>query len=237
MAIFRPGPLVDAISGAVGGAEFSLNRGHVAKKRQLKKAKTDPGLDRAQAIYQRAVHSWATLTDEQRLAWRQLANVTPRRNRVGLPRYLTGFQLYVQNSIIAFYTQASFAAGTPNAPQAQPATKIEFTSSTSSSVDLSITTGAGSYAFAFCQVAAAWFLGRPHRIHPRSWRLVFSGRTDLSGIAQLWPPNLVPSTQQNTFWPDDFPPPTTGWTLLVRFRTLDPNFNPSGWLTLSTEIT
>ena len=100
MAIVRPGPLVGAISGAVGGVTFVSGRGSpVVRHRPAMRTVSSPSLAAARGSMQSVRNFWKTLTDEQQDSWTTTARDTPHTNRLGVTSPISGFQLMVQTNI------------------------------------------------------------------------------------------------------------------------------------------
>ena len=95
MAIFRAGPIVGAISGALGGVVFANSRaGIIVRTRGVRTGTESKSLSTAQGMLGRVVAGWNALTTAQRAAWNNKAATTPLPNRLGVARALTGFQFY-----------------------------------------------------------------------------------------------------------------------------------------------
>lgn len=101
MAIAIPGPLVSAISGNLAGVNFAQTRtGHVIRKRRAPISKhSEPVVDN-RAFYQSLLSTWWDYTDEERQAWRSAASLRTFPNRLGIPRLLSGFQLFMKIKIL-----------------------------------------------------------------------------------------------------------------------------------------
>lgn len=233
MAIFRPGPLVDAISGAVGGVEFARNRGNVAKKRQLKKHKVGPGPTEARVHYDRAISAWQDLTDEQRLLWRHAATVTPIVNRLGQPRTLTGLQLFVRTAIVWRQGTGAFPTEPPEIYGQTPLSRVDITFAQPSGISVQCFTPDGAFNLGTAIIRVGWLLNRPLWVRPRSWRNVWAGTLTTGpdgGKAQLYPNPDPPNPVQFVTWPDDLPPPTEDWTIVVQAVSLPNALRGTGWV-------
>ena len=100
MAIFRPSPLVAAISGSAGGVQFLTGAGgNVVRARAGKRSQKTPAMLNEQAIYINAIRHWQNLTDQQRLTWTAAARHLALRSRLGVPRHLSGFQSFMRAAI------------------------------------------------------------------------------------------------------------------------------------------
>lgn len=96
MAIFKTGSIVGAISGTVGGANFANTRGSsvVRKPRRSSPLKSQSN-KLHQSNVQRFSLAWRELTPGERDAWKTWANNRPRPNRLGVSRYLSGYQSFM----------------------------------------------------------------------------------------------------------------------------------------------
>lgn len=95
MAIIRPGPLAQAISGSIGGITFTQTRGRSSVGAKPKK--TNPRTIRQ--IAQRNKVSltplyWAATAPSRKLVWKNLALQTDLRGRLGTPYHVTGRNLF-----------------------------------------------------------------------------------------------------------------------------------------------
>ena len=208
MAIFRPSALVGALSGRVGGAEFVIGRGapYVRKAQHKIKHQSPSRLD-AQAIYTQAVRAWENLTDTQRRTWRALAQIQPLKNRLGLPRTMTGFEAYMRSAIPNIRT-IGIAPTVPDEDfTSPPPTGYTFTSTDAADIEFALV-GVDPFTNEGNQVFAGFSFSKPAWKSPRIWRLVFSGQLNVSARIELIPT-----------WPADFVLPVTGWTIFLRTRT------------------
>lgn len=97
MAIFRPGSIVGAISGNVGGVNFVAGKGAPIARQRIRRTKNNsPALAHSRANLARLRTQWRAITEEQRNAWRQAALIYPHRNRLGLATQLSGIALYIK---------------------------------------------------------------------------------------------------------------------------------------------
>ncbi|MBA7656718.1 hypothetical protein ES703_64645 [subsurface metagenome] len=97
MAIFMPGPLVAGISGNLGGMNFVQGRNGPFVRRGLTRTvkKTERQLGR-RARFDQVVKGWVEWGPEVRESWRAAARDIRFVNRLGLPRAISGFQLFVK---------------------------------------------------------------------------------------------------------------------------------------------
>lgn len=96
MAIFRPGALAAVISGTVGGVEFAQGRSvAVVRKRRCGVRKNTAVQKVRRARFQQVTGAWSGLAESERAAWRAAASLRTFPNRLGIERYLSGYQLFV----------------------------------------------------------------------------------------------------------------------------------------------
>ncbi len=100
MAIFRPGHVVGAISGNLQGSNFVLGRyGPYVRKRLVRTKKATEDQLARRAYLQRLILHWQGLSGAQRNAWNAAAKLVQFTNRLGIPRHITGHQLFVRDNI------------------------------------------------------------------------------------------------------------------------------------------
>lgn len=115
MAIARPGPLFQAISGSIGSVTVaSTGARTVVRPRPLKTRSTSPKQLLRQSAYNTLLAGWRAMTDAQRQGWRAAAASTSWPTPLGTPSSLTGWNLYFH---VAWH---AFSAGQP-LPTAPPA--------------------------------------------------------------------------------------------------------------------
>ena len=97
MAIFRPGALIGAISGRVGGAAFVVSsRGTIVRQPRYRTKRTTPILQITQTIFTANTRLWSTMLPATRSAWNTAAAAFFVTNRLGLHIHLSGFQLFIK---------------------------------------------------------------------------------------------------------------------------------------------
>lgn len=97
MAIFKPGPLVEAISGGLAGVTFKLsNSGPVAAHRGAHIAKTSKASLQSRQNYLAAVKGWHDASEDTRLRFAEYALANPVTNRFGIRRTLRPFQFWMR---------------------------------------------------------------------------------------------------------------------------------------------
>lgn len=109
MAIFRPGPIASIISGTINGINFVNAKGSaIMRKVLIRRNQVSNKQISQRAKMQTITNAWRSLTVPDQQSWRTAAASFPRINRLGLPRFLSGFQLYLTYVLQHFDTLASF---------------------------------------------------------------------------------------------------------------------------------
>ncbi len=226
MAIFRPSALVGALSGKVGGAEFVIGRGApYVRKAQHKIKHQSPSRLNAQAIYAQATRNWEALTDTQRTAWRALAQIVPAKNRLGVPRTQTAFELYMHVAIPRLHIAPTATFLPAKDFHSTPPTGFVLTSTDAADIEIA-PTGVDPFTNSGNQVFAGFSFSKPAWKSPRIWRLVFAGNLNVGATIELIPT-----------WPADFVLPVTDWTIYLRIRTAFIGAPPSAFAETSFVIT
>ena len=105
MAIFRTGHVVGAISGNLGAANFVQGKyGPYVRKRLTRTKRYTERQLTARRRFKALRNYWLALTDEQRLTWDTTAAGARPINRLGLPRKMTGFELYFRANLPMVHT-------------------------------------------------------------------------------------------------------------------------------------
>lgn len=193
MAIFRPGPTITAISGALGGQIYRAGKkGPVIQIRPRRRKTLLPLQTRNNAQFVTLTHLWRNLTDDQRRQWRNAAALLKQRNRLGVSRPLSGFNLFVHTN----RGQVSFDTGawTPYSPEPTSLQKTVITSVTNWStitesnsawvITVDGTPGPSHYTQVWC--ATDYTPGQ--RLHPRNRRLIAQDGGTLPDNIPLRPP-------------------------------------------------
>lgn len=114
MAIVKLGPILSDISGSIAGVTFSRNRGTTVLGRRQRKRANKSDAQRVQKIrYAKRHNEWINLSDDSRLQWQQLAAQFVVKNRLGLPRTLSAYQLYMK---LALQHRPDFGGDNPFPP-------------------------------------------------------------------------------------------------------------------------
>lgn len=100
MAIFKPGPIVQAITGTVGGTNFVVS----ARSVYLRRARIGNSNQRKsqldiQTHMIQLTRAWNDLTDAQRRAWQTTAAAVPTKNKLGIPITLNGREFFFQRNL------------------------------------------------------------------------------------------------------------------------------------------
>jgi hypothetical protein len=162
-----------------------------------------------QAIYANAVHFWQNFTDVQRQVWTSTARHLALRNRLGVPRHLSGFQSFMRAAIPAGQAGNQY----PSIPAlnliAPPAVGYNLINTTAAAMEISLK-GIDPFASFNFMVFAGFSINHPVWKSPRRRRLVYAGPYQ-PGPTIL----LIPD------WPTDFALPVTGWRIYLETRAVD----------------
>lgn len=97
MALMKPGPLLQAISGTAGNVNFRAVAGRtVVAARKTRRASPTPAQNLGPDFIRRCRQLWDAASDAQRLAWNMVAKSRPVKDRFGQARYLSGLQAWTQ---------------------------------------------------------------------------------------------------------------------------------------------
>jgi hypothetical protein len=121
MAIFRPGPLVGNISGNLGSINFVFSsRGtHVRRARNTTNRKTKAQLTRT-ALANQAHTEWNKISASLQTAWKYQAQTLLFKNRLGIPRRLSPFQLFLKFFLQPQILPVNWQTYTPRLIQTAP---------------------------------------------------------------------------------------------------------------------
>lgn len=214
MAIFSPGPTVGAISGNVGGTNFANSRnGSIIRQRRAGGQTPQANQLAAQVNLAAQVDRWRELDDLDRQAWIQYARTTPIPNRLGIERYLTGYQTFMHFNL---YTEIDVP----------PAGTLDTTA-----VNVSFDTLSGFLGITFdglgsgVDIEGLVYGNRLWRDTPvkfnRDWR-------KLGSISQTGP---TTTASIQTIWNDVFNSLTVGEYIALQFRPTVNDVPVGGWTT------
>jgi len=100
MAIFSSSGVVGSVSGNAGGVNFVNGKGSkVIRKARRAGSINDNKIIKQQSVFATFARHWRTLSVDEQNAWRTYAFNSPRTNRLGLARQLSGFQEYMSSGI------------------------------------------------------------------------------------------------------------------------------------------
>ncbi len=108
MAIFKKGPLVSDISGTLGGINFVNSKGSPVMRRLIRQVnkRTTRQVNHRIKIRQ-IIRAWRGLSEPDKRSWITTAQTVPRPNRLGIPRFYSGYQLYLTYMLQHFDTVSS----------------------------------------------------------------------------------------------------------------------------------
>jgi len=109
MAIFKPGGVVAAVSGTIGGQTFALGKQtpFIRNASKVKKGNSVTQLKHRSAM-KIANLTWQNMSDLFRESWRHVAGTIPFLNRFGTSRFLTGHQLFCQYVLENYPVETDF---------------------------------------------------------------------------------------------------------------------------------
>lgn len=94
---FMPGPFIGNASGSIGGNVFSRNRyGAYVRDRAIPVTSTTTEALNAKAIFTTQSQAWRSLTDGERLAWKEWALDNPITDALGQQQELAGNAAFIQ---------------------------------------------------------------------------------------------------------------------------------------------
>lgn len=97
MAKITPGPMIARASGSIGGTVFSHNRGGMyVRNRSTPVISTTEYALEAKNRLTFFSQAWRSLSEANRLAWKQYASEKPITDTLGDSRILTGANAYVK---------------------------------------------------------------------------------------------------------------------------------------------
>jgi len=97
MAIAKLGPVIEAISGNLGGVNFANSAGSLTVRQRQRVSKSLSPTQLSQlAQMQRAQSAWSSLSDSDRLEFRRVAQTAVFPDRLGLSRSISGYQLFLK---------------------------------------------------------------------------------------------------------------------------------------------
>lgn len=115
MALFRLGPIVVEAAGSVGGVVFA--RSHAGQYGRARIKPVYPGTAKQSqrtALMSTLVAHWqGTLTNDERIAWNNLAKATTFRNRLGVSFSPSGFNMYARTNFLLDLTGQSLVTAAP----------------------------------------------------------------------------------------------------------------------------
>jgi len=114
MALFRPSPIIGAISGTLGHFCFKQTRnGPVISSTSPAHQSTSTRQLSAKARFNLICAAWHDLTNTQRRAWNAFSVNLQRTNTLGLPHSPTGFQTFMSHNMPALICSQSTVSDPP----------------------------------------------------------------------------------------------------------------------------
>lgn len=130
MAIIRPGHVIGAISGNLQSINFVQGRyGQYVRKRLVRTKKaTEAQLDR-RARFLQLITEWPVFGPEIQNTWNKAASLISFTNRLGIPRNITGFQLYIKMNLLRRASHATWPIPPITLIRTAPAYDVELNAS------------------------------------------------------------------------------------------------------------
>ena len=122
MALYRPGVLVQEISGKIGSTEFAGGKsGRVIRRARVGSG----GGSQSQLVhrnnYARVIEAWRQTTAEQRAGWAALAERLSKVDRIGVSKRGTAFRAFVERNLFLTGLEETFwDLDTPGQPILDP---------------------------------------------------------------------------------------------------------------------
>lgn len=204
MAIFRPGPLVGAISGPVGGVDFvAASKGTIVRQRRRRTIPSSPRLQRSQTRFTQNTRLWSRMEPSTRNAWDSAAAGFTLPNRLGQHVHLSGFQLFMK-----YRPNSNFPPDATNFLPPSLATQPSMLYTTAEVFD------GGPFNIQLTPIAPTAYItinvsgSRPFTNRPRKflrYRSINFGYGPITNFVDIW-----------TFWTTEFGIPAIGETVAVR---------------------
>lgn len=138
--IFRPGQLVSAVSGSIGGLTASQGKtGPYIGQRRRRPTGQTMSQQNHQALFRIVQNEWTDLTDDERTAWRVYAATTPTVNRLGISRSISGWQLFLRVNLFRMGAPGANVETKPRGGDSPvPTESISLTSSGPTNLNLTV---------------------------------------------------------------------------------------------------
>lgn len=188
MALYKPSPLINAISGNVGSVNFVAG----AQRTTLRAARNPYSPVRAAQLTPRAnmqlvVQAWADLDQTSRDSWNTLARQLSRPDRLGQARTLSGRQFFIRYNLREL--QNGLTMYTTTAPRVL--TDIDWTASiivATSPTNITWKPSGTAYPFfSYFALSAQAFYRTPPQFIPNRFRWYGLGYTAATGDQQQYP--------------------------------------------------
>jgi len=214
MALMKPGPLVQAISGTAGSVNFRAVAGRtVVAQRKARGPSPNAAQSLGPDFIRRCRGLWDAATDPERLAWNMVAKSRPVKDRFGQARYMSGLQAWTQyltkwwlaNDQVWLWS--TIEGPFPEVFIPDPLTSI--TAAFDSGTNVYLITPVPLDTVVQYMLCWAIRFGRGTAVPSRNWRFIGSRNTTGGAVV----------------WQGEFQRPQVGWTLCQ---------NESVWLAVQT---
>lgn len=223
MALFRNAGLAAGISGRLGGVEFVQGpRGSYIRKAQLKVRRSSERAHDVRARTSLAISAWHDLTDDDKEAWDRAAAENAIANRLGIRRFLTGYQVYLRSTMNSRKAIPTFPTLPAElfAPPSPPTITLTFDITKTLISYVSVATATTQFGSIF-----GWPTFSPNkRRNPPQYKWVVD-RTFNLGTDNM---NI------QSEWLEIFGPGTIGEQMFVKIRTYHVGGLPGPWVYAST---
>jgi len=204
MAIFRPGSIIGDISGALGGFIAKRSSGsRVLSRRSSHIRSRSLAITAARANFQTLIVEWSLLAPAVQQAWRVASRTLLFRNRLGIPRHISGQSLFIRHYMPLRVAGSTSPLGLPPTVSADPLTSLTMSFVTAGPYTVTYSTPPGPPFTDYIVYGASWYTSRP-RTFIKDYRI----------IALV--PGLSTGTNLISFWQLVFPPLRVGMTASVR---------------------
>ncbi len=161
MAIYRPGVIAQTISGNIGGANFVAGKGPPVIRRALQRVDHSTSLQINHRILMgRIANAWRALDADQTQSWISAAQVLQLKNRIGMARYNSGWQLFMTYWLQHPRSTAAMTVSTPEVRIYTTNATFTFETPQNGTWTATLVNGIPPEAPAF-----KIFVSRPHSIH------------------------------------------------------------------------
>jgi len=218
MALITTSAAIARISGSIGAVNFARTRSGPVARQRLRRTRSSSARQLEQrALLANAHAEWLALTDDNRAAWSAAARHHPRPNRLGIPRTLSGWQLFASLLSTRGYEVLEQWATPPRIQKSFPIYNVAIAEAPGPAYNITWDPYT-SIPTKSCQLFASRPVSSTRLSHPKYWTFlgirkpatdpwdVYSIFVDALGVPQsgevlyfrirIWTYNLLPSDLQ-----------------------------------------